>query len=486
MTLDANPDANLDAIAEPSDRPLCVDLDGTLVKSDTLLDALFQLLRRDPLALLGALLWLRGGRAGVKREAARRAPLDPVHLPYNTELLRFLRAQHRQGRALYLATGADGELAARVAAHLGIFQGVLATDSRTNLTRERKLRRLQERFGAFDYVGNSRADLVLLAHAREAMVANPTLGLRLALRTRRIAIARRFVDRRPILPSLFQALRVHQWSKNILLIAPLLLSHRVTTHALAAAVAAFFCFSFMASANYLVNDMLDMESDRRHPSKRQRPFAAGYLAVSTGVALAAAMALASAALLPFLPARFALWLGLYIVATMLYSLALKRIPIMDVLLLSGLYTLRLLAGGAATNTPISQWLAAFSTFLFLSLAMVKRFSELENLRERGAAASHGRGYLVSDLEQIRSFGTASAYAAVVVFLLYIARPDVAELYRHPGRLWLIVPLLLYWLHRVWLVASRGELDDDPVVFALRDPMSLAVGVCVVALAVFAS
>ena len=476
----------VDADAAPADPPLCVDLDGTLVKSDTLLDALCQLLHHHPLALLRAPAWLRGGRAGFKRQAASRAPLDPVHLPYNTELLRFLRTEHRRGRDLWLATGADGELAERVAAHLGLFQGVLATDGQTNLTRERKLHRLRQTFGDFDYVGNARADLVLLAHARQAMVANPTLGLRLALRTRRITIARRFLDRRPPFPSLLQALRVHQWSKNILLFVPLLLSHRISVHALWAAVVAFFCFSFMASANYLVNDLLDIDSDRRHPSKRLRPFAAGDLAVITGVALAATMALASAALLPLLPVKFALWLGLYIVATMLYSLYLKRQPILDVLLLSGLYTLRLLAGGAATATTISQWLAAFSTFLFLSLAMVKRFSELENLRERGAATTHGRGYLVADLEQIRAFGTASAYAAVVVFLFYIARPDVTELYRHSDRLWLIVPLLLYWVHRVWLVASRGELDDDPVVFALRDRMSLAAGLLVVALAIFAS
>jgi 4-hydroxybenzoate polyprenyltransferase len=195
--------------------------------------------------------------------------------------------------------------------------------------------------------------------------------------------------------------------------------------------------------------------------------------------------LASIALLPLLPGAFAFWLGLYIVSTMAYSLFLKRIAVVDVLLLSGLYTLRLLAGGAATATEISPWLAAFSIFLFVSLAMVKRFSELENLRERGATITHGRGYMVADLEQIRSFGTSSATAAVVVFALYISRPDVIALYRHSGRLWLIVPLLIYWLFRVWLLASRGELDDDPVVFAMHDRMSVAVGAAVVALAIFA-
>jgi 4-hydroxybenzoate polyprenyltransferase len=241
----------------------------------------------------------------------------------------------------------------------------------------------------------------------------------------------------------------------------------------------------MASANYLVNDLLDIESDRRHSTKRFRPFAAGDLSVSGGIALALVLILASAAIVPGLPHEFALWLVVYIVSTMAYSLYLKRIALVDVLMLSGLYTLRMLAGGAATGTEISHWLAGFSVFLFLSLAMVKRFSELENLRERGITATHGRGYLVADLEQIRSFGTASATAAVVVFSLYISRPDVEALYKHAGRLWLIVPLMLFWLYRVWLLGSRGEMDDDPVIFAIRDRVSLAVGLGVVGIAVYA-
>ena len=212
---------------------------------------------------------------------------------------------------------------------------------------------------------------------------------------------------------------------------------------------------------------------------------AGDLSVAIGVALAAGLFLGSAALLPSLPSGFGLWLGGYIAVTLSYSLYLKRVAVVDVLLLSGLYTLRLLAGGAATGTEISRWLGGFSTFLFLSLAMVKRFSEIENMKERGATAVGGRGYLVADLEQIRSFGTASAYAAVVVFMMYIARPDVTDLYRHSGRLWLIVPLLIYWLNRVWLMASRGELDEDPVVFAMRDWTSIAVGVAVAAVALLA-
>jgi 4-hydroxybenzoate polyprenyltransferase len=286
--------------------------------------------------------------------------------------------------------------------------------------------------------------------------------------------------------TVLKAIRLHQWSKNILLFLPLLLSHKIAWSTLFPAWAAFFCFSFVASANYIVNDLLDIESDRHHLKKRMRPFAAGDLSVAAGLGIALLLVSASCMLLPFLPMQFALWLLLYAVSTSAYSAYLKRIPLVDVLVLSGLYTVRMLAGGAATATPISAWLSSFAIFLFLSLAMVKRFSELANLRDRGLVASVGRGYHVSDLEQIRSFGTASAYAAVVVFSLYISRPDVYQLYRHPGRLWLVVPFMLYWLNRVWLLASRGELDEDPVIFAIRDRVSLALAVCVAIVAVFAA
>lgn len=477
------PSTSTDAQQAP---PLCVDLDGTLVKSDTLWDGFCRLARNHPLELRHLPEWLALGRAGFKAQVARRAALDPARLPYNTAVLRFLQAQHRDGRPIFLTTGADSSVAERVAAHLRLFQGTLASDGKTNLTSGEKLRTLQASFPVFDYIGNSRADLPLLAHARHAMLANPTLGLRLSMVSKSLPIAHVFLDRRSSIRTLFKATRIHQWAKNILLLVPLALSHRLDAQSIATAFAAFFCFCFMASANYLVNDLLDIESDRHHPSKRLRPFAAGDLPVTVGIAAVLLLAAASLALLPLLPLAFAFWLGVYIVGTLSYSLYLKRFPLVDVLLLSGLYTLRLLAGGAATGTPISHWLGGFSTFLFLSLAMVKRFSELENLRERGVTATHGRGYLVSDMEQIRAFGTSSATAAVVVFMLYIGGFNVSVLYNHPSRLWFIVPLLIYWLYRVWLLATRGELDDDPVVFAMRDPVSLAIGAAVIGLAIFAA
>lgn len=273
--------------------PLCVDLDGALIKSDSLLDALCQFARTHPAELWRLPLWLAGGKARLKREVARRAPLDVTRLPWNADLLRWLQAERRAGRAIYLATGADGALAGRVAEHLGLFDGVLASDGGTNLTGSRKLAGIGSRFDAFDYVGNSTADLPLLAKARHAMTANPTFGLRIALRMKRMPVARAFRDRRPLGRTLIKAIRIHQWAKNLLLFVPLLLSHNLARALVARAIAAFFCFSFIASANYLVNDMLDIESDRRHPAKRMRPFAAGDLGVAAGVGIAALLAACS-------------------------------------------------------------------------------------------------------------------------------------------------------------------------------------------------
>lgn len=488
--LESRPNTTLETVAAPEDAatvPLCVDLDGTLVKSDTFHDALCLLLRQRPASLFRIPGWLiGGGKARVKAEVAAVVPLDATHLPYNQAVLHFLGEQHKLGRPIYLVTGADASLAHRVASHVGLFSGVLASDGSTNLTGSHKLAGLQQRFAEFDYIGNASPDLPALAHSRHAYTANPSPGLRAELKSHRIHAVQSFQDRKPLLPSVLKAIRTHQWAKNILLILPLLLSHKVSLQTMIPAVEAFFCFSFIASANYLLNDLLDIESDRRHLRKRLRPFAAGDLSVFAGFAIALLLVAASCALLPQLPAAFGLWLLAYAVTTSAYSLYLKRVPLIDVLVLSGLYTLRMLAGGAATGTMISPWLSSFAVFLFLSLAIVKRFSELANLRERGGTNSHGRGYLVTDLEQIRAFGTASAYAAVVVFSLYISRPDVDALYHHATRLWLIVPIMIYWLSRVWLLASRGELDEDPVIFAIRDPASLALGVCVAVLAVFAT
>ncbi len=468
-------------------RPLCVDLDGTLVKSDTLVDSLLVLLRTRPALLLALPGRLVHGKAEFKAFLSTSITLDVAHLPYNRKLLQFLEKERGQGRAIYLTTGADLRLANRVAEYLGIFAGVLGSDRTTNLTGSKKLNSLRSllKSDAFDYIGNARPDLPLLAHAAEAMVANPTLGLRMGLQARGIRATQEFQERSHPVRSLLKAMRLHQWAKNVLIFAPLVLAHGLTIGRLLTALLAFFCFSLTASATYIVNDLLDIEADRRHPRKRFRPFASGDLSAIAGLCAVVVFLLVALSGWRLLPAGFYGWLLLYLVSTLAYSLYLKRIAIVDVLILSGLYTLRLLAGSAATSTLISHWLAGYAIFLFLSLAIAKRFAELENQRASASQPKNGRGYLVADIEQLRSFGTASAYAAVVIFAIYISERDVVALYRKPTLLWLIVPCMILWLSRIWLLASRGELNEDPVVFALTDWMSLLVGAAVALIAVLA-
>jgi len=469
---------------------ICVDLDGTLVKSDTLVDSLLVMARQHPAALLRLPGWLAQGKAALKRHITGVVSLDVEHLPYNRPLLEWLRIQHSQGHALYLATASDRAIADRVAAFLGIFAGVIASDGVTNISGHGKLAVLQEKFGErFCYIGNARPDAELLAACQNPMVANPDRALRARLKSSGTVASAIFDDRGHPLSNWLKALRLHQWAKNTLLFVPLFLAHRWAAGAFTGAAIAFVSFGLCASATYIINDLLDLEADRRHRSKRRRPFAAGDLSAFSGIAAVILLMAVSFALAFFLqplifriagdyplrlPHAFLGWLILYAVTTLIYSLYFKRKMLLDVFVLSGLYTVRILAGSAATNVAISTWLAGFSVFFFLSLAFVKRFSELESLRETGGI-SHGRGYIAGDLEQIRALGTGAAYASVIIMTLYIRDPDTRLLYNHPYLLWLVVPVLLLWLTVVWMRASRGEMHDDPIVWALTDKRSLLLG-----------
>lgn len=487
--------------------PLCVDLDGTLVKSDTLLDTVAVLMRHKPLTVIRFPAWVAEGKAAFKRRVSALAEIDVERLPYNRPLLEYLREEHAKGREIWLATGADTVLAERVAAHLRIFMGVLASDGAVNLTGKNKLAAFQARFPqGFCYIGNARPDVALLTCCVEPMVANPRRGLQAGLRAAKVSPVRVFADAAPAGKAWIKAIRLHQWAKNALIFLPLLLAHVRAIGPVVATCMAFLSFGLAASATYIVNDLLDLEADRHHARKRHRPFAAGDLSPVTGVVTAGLFLIASfvlAAMVPQVLTRlspdfpaggrglFLAWLVVYAVCTMAYSLWLKRMALVDVIVLSGLYTIRLLAGSAAAGVAISPWMAAFSIFFFLSLAFVKRFSELEAMREGTEepqkVAVKGRGYRVSDLEQIRSFGTASGCASVVVFALYIGlNAETQALYPHYARLWLLVPVLLLWLFRLWLEASRGELHEDPVVHAITDKRSLLLGLLVLGIAVAAT
>jgi 4-hydroxybenzoate polyprenyltransferase/phosphoserine phosphatase len=485
---------------------LCVDLDGTLVKSDTLVDSTLALARYHPELLLRIPGWLLEGKAALKRHITSAVSLDVTHLPYNRELLQFLEQQHSTGRPIYLTTAADSALAERVAAHLGLFDGVLASDGELNLAGHAKLTAFRQAFGDnFCYIGNALADFPLLQNCQHPMVANPTAGLRAALNKARITPVRTFNEQASTVKSWLKAIRIHQWAKNVLIFLPALLAHALSAGTLVASMLAFLSFGLCASATYIVNDLLDIEVDRQHPRKRRRPFASGDLSALSGLGVVALFSLASIAIavgLPHVVQRIAPesfrslphhflghqtlyaflgWLIIYAVTTLSYSLRLKRMVLVDVIVLSGLYTIRILAGSAATGVEASAWLGSFSIFFFLSLAFVKRFAELENLRERGGATAKGRGYHVSDVEQLRSFGSASGYVSVAVLTLYISNLDAAHLYTHTKRLWLLIPVLLLWISRLWMLASRGRLDEDPVVYAITDKRSLLLGAVVVAI-----
>ena len=479
----------------PLGTPLCVDLDGTLVKSDTLVDSTLALARQKPAALLNLPGWLMQGKAALKKHITSTVTLDVAHLPYNRELMQFLEQEHATGRPLYLATAADRVLAERVAEHLEIFTGVLASDGDLNLAGKNKLVAFQSRFGDnFCYIGNASPDVPLLTHCLSPMVANPTSGLKAGLSKAKITPVRTFTDKSSTLKAWLKAIRLHQWAKNILIFLPLLLAHRWNFGLIGGTVVAFLSFGLCASATYIVNDLLDIEADRKHIKKRRRPFASGDLSAIKGVAVVSlflALSFTLAYLLPRVitlmdhrqilatPLRFMIWLAIYGVTTSAYSFSLKRMVLVDVIVLSGLYTIRIIAGAAATGIPISPWLAAFSIFFFLSLAFVKRFAELESLRLRGSAPANGRGYLITDIEQLRSFGSASGYVSVFVLTQYISGLNKEPLYSHTTRLWLLLPVLLLWISRLWLLASRGELDEDPVVYAITDKRSLLLGVLVI-------
>lgn len=452
--------------------PLCVDLDGTLIRSDLLVESALALLARRPLSIFLMPGWLLRGKAHLKRQIAKRAQLDPAALPYNQEILTWLGEQ-RVSRPVVLCTAADARLAGLVAAYTDVFDDVLASDGEINLSGSNKAKALVDRYGdkAFDYVGNAPVDLTVWKHARAAMVVERGHALSAAA-AKVTTVERRFEIRRGGIRAWAKALRVHQWIKNVLVFLPLLASHRVLdTSALAATLLAFLCFGLCASSVYLINDLLDLPSDRQHHRKRHRPFAAGTLPLVAGPVLAALLLLAGFGLAFMISRQFvAVLLGYYVLTTA-YSFRLKRIMMLDVVVLAALYTTRILAGTAAIAAPPSFWLLAFSMFIFLSLAMIKRYTELLSAQKAGKVKARGRGYDVDDIPLIQSLGSSSGYLAVLVLALYIDSTASSALYRHPHYLWLLCPLLLYWISRTWAIAHRGIMHDDPVVFAVMDKVS---------------
>jgi 4-hydroxybenzoate polyprenyltransferase len=454
------------------DLPLVVDLDGTLVKTDLLVESLFALIKQNSLYFFLLPFWLIKGRAYLKRQVSRRVTLDTSLLPYNRELVEYLRDQRSQGRRLILAAGADERIARQVADHLQLFDMVLASDGIFNLSGQYKRRRLVEEFGeeGFDYAGNAVRDLPVWSSARRAILVNSTESL--SRRAARVAeIERVFKRHGKGVMSYVHALRLHHWLKNLLVFVPLTLAYRLSElDLLASACLAFLAFGLCASSVYLINDLADLPADRRHPRKRERPFAAGELSLFWGLGSIPLLLVLSLLVSLHLPRPFIGMVVIYFFLNLGYSFTLKRIVLLDVIVLAGLYTMRIMAGSAAVSVWPSSWLLAFSTFLFLSLALVKRYAELVIMGTE-TEVSQVRGYRIVDKELLASMGTGSGYVAVLVLAMYISSGTAEIHYTRHYLIWLLCPLLLYWISYVWLNAHRGAMHDDPLVFTLRDRVS---------------
>jgi 4-hydroxybenzoate polyprenyltransferase len=456
--------------------PLVVDLDDTLVRTDLLLESLFVLAKQSPLRLLLVPVWLAKGKAHLKRRLGQVARPDATGLPYRQHLVSRLQAERRRGRQLVLATAADRAVAEDIAQHLGLFDAVFASDGTVNLARECKRDRLVGEYGAkgFDYVGSGRSDESVWRAARKAFVVQtqPRLAARIADLTDVETI---LDDDARGLRSYLAALRPHQWLKNTLVFLPLLATHRIyDLDLLWEGLVVFAAFSLCASSAYLLNDLLDLSSDRHHPHKRNRPFASGQIPLRHGLVLTPLLLLCGLMLGALLSPLLLGVLALYFSLTISYSLRLKDLVIVDVLALAGLYTLRVLAGAAAFELAPSPWLLAFCVFLFFSLAMVKRYAELVTMRAVEGARAHARAYLLEDSELLAALGGASGYLSVVVLALYITSDAAHDPQVRYQLIWLVCVLLLHWISYMWLMAHRGRMQDDPLVFALRDRVSQVV------------
>jgi 4-hydroxybenzoate polyprenyltransferase len=463
---------------------LYVDMDGVLFASDSAWEALLRLLKRRPLMLLMLLFWLARGRAYLKQQLGQRAKLSPASLPFRQPVIELIKEQRRSGRRVVLATAGDAKIAHDVAEHLRCFDAVLASDGHTNLRGAAKRRAIEQDSNGqpWDYIGDAHADLAVWPGSRTALVAGARP--RLLRQVRALGCNVQVICDAPSpWQSLLRACRPHQWVKNVLVAVPLLVSHRLHEKLLVIQTAlAFVIFCMVASGAYLLNDLLDLPSDRLHPNKRNRPFASGTVSIPIGL-VTSALLLAGGVILSYLllGAAFAGLVALYVCVTTAYSLDLKRRLVLDVFVLAALYALRVLAGTVATGIKPSDWLLAFATFSFISLAFVKRYADLTHARDFDIGSAAGRGYSVNDTEMFKTFGPASAYMAGLIFCLYISSPDVVKLYARPELLWLACPLLLYWMTRLWFIADRGYRLEDPVLFTLRDRVSWIVAIVLLAL-----
>lgn len=457
--------------------PLCVDLDGTLTYADLSVESMLGVIKRAPWLIFMLIYWRLQGKSRLKYELALRSDIDVAVLPYNPHVLELIEGARREGRRTILVTGSNRKFAEQVQAHLQLFDEVYASDAAVNLTGRRKAAKLDLELGPgqYEYVSNSTVDLPIWRGAAAIVTVNA--AARVVRRCAAMGKPHRDIptERRRIYPWI-KAMRLHQWAKNALLFVPLITAHELSHfEAIAAVLVAFVSFGMCASGTYIINDLFDLDADRHHKKKRFRPFAAGTLTATQGVAGCSLMLATGLGLALLLPWTFQGALVAYIIVTLLYSFRLKRVASLDVLLLAGLYTLRVVAGAFAAQLELSFWLLAFSMFVFLCLALVKRVAELIELKaqhadsQAGTSKAKGREYSIDDIPILQMLGASSGYLAVLVLALYINSPEVSDLYSTPQLLWLIAPLMLLWVTRLWMVTARGYMNEDPILFAIKDP-----------------
>lgn len=451
---------------------LVVDLDGTLLRSDMLHESFWSAFARDWRSPFLSMAALSGGRASLKRHLAVASAVEAATLPYDPKVIAFVQEWRASGRRTALVTASDRDFADTIAEYLGIFDEVHGSDGKLNLKGEHKGQFLEERFGSkgFAYMGDAKADLPVWKRAARAITVNAPAALRREAERVCDSVEHLVTDGKSVKPYI-KALRPHQWLKNALVFLPMLAAHQLDSETFLLSLLAFICFSLVASSVYVLNDLLDLAADRAHPRKKDRPFASGSIPIAHGTWMAAGLLLLGGLLAISISPSFLLAMVAYYLLTTAYSLHLKRRIVIDICVLAGLYTARIIAGGVATDIPLSVWLLAFSVFFFLSLAAVKRQAELIDTAARGKLNASGRGYHVEDLPIMSMIAIGAGYVAVLLMILYVNSPAVLELYAHPEALWGVCAVLLYWITRTVMVAHRGGMHDDPVVYAAKDRIS---------------
>lgn len=462
---------------------LIVDLDGTLLRSDMLYESFWSALGRDWRAPINAGMALRRGKPALKEYLAQVAAVDVATLPYNHEVIDFVRARRAEGTRTALVTATDQSIADKIAAHLDIFDEVHGTKDGTNLKGPNKAAFLKETYPdkKLAYMGDAAADLPVWDAVDLAITVNVPEALRARVAKLDTPVQEINGTEQGAKPYL-KALRPHQWLKNILVFLPMLAAHQLTGASFLASLAAFVAFSLIASSVYVLNDLLDLKVDRAHPRKCKRPFAAGDIPIAHGTGMAAGLLGAGVLISLLLGGAFFLTMLVYYLATLAYSINLKRRAVVDICVLAGLYTMRIIAGGVATGLELSVWLLAFSIFFFFSMASVKRQAELVDMAKRGKLDAGGRGYTVKDLDIISMMSIGAGYMSILVMALYVNSPAVVELYSTPAALWGVCFILLYWISRIAIITHRGHMDDDPVLFAAKDRNSRVCAVVIFALA----